>query len=182
MDRVTPTLILRNAPSTTLDVSLSLTFEQLSGDAQPMTEVGLGFDSGGQAIQFAGNERVSCNGVEFALKDRTAVFQALREPTVKAVGTILHCEYAVGGIVASVLLQIPSPPSITSPQSGAQVARSAQTRVTYRFDPATATDVGLVALAPGSPSPKALARMNTPGLRQATVSQVALLLVSVRSY
>jgi hypothetical protein len=169
VDRVTPTLVLRNPPSTTLDVSLSLTFDQLSGAVEPMTEGGLGFESGGQDISFAGDERVSCNGVEFPLKDRAAVFQALRAPTAQVVGTTLRCDYAVGGTVASVSLQIPSPPTMTSPQQGAQVARSVQTQVTYTFDSATSSDVGLVALAPGSQPPKVTARMNTPGPRQATV-------------
>jgi hypothetical protein len=169
VDRVGPSLILRNPSSTTLDVSLSLTFDQLSGAAESMTEVGLGFESGGKSIQFAGDERVSCNGVEFPTKDRSAVFQALRAPTAQVAGTTLRCDYAVGGIVASVSLRIPSSPVITSPQPGAQAPRSAQTRVTYRFDPVTATDVGLVALAPGSSPPKVTARMNTPGPQQATV-------------
>ena len=169
VDRVGPSLILQNPSPDTLDVSLSLTFDQLSGSVESMTEVGLGFMSAGQDISFGGDEHVSCNGVEFPLKDRAAVFQALRAPTAQVVGTTLHCDYAVGGTTSSILLQIPSPPAIVSPQSGAQVAPSAQTRVTYRFDSATATDVGLVALAPGSQPPKVTARMNTPSPRQATV-------------
>jgi hypothetical protein len=169
VDRIGPTLILRNPSPNTLDVSLSLTFDQLSGAVESMTEVGLGFMSGGEDISFGGDEHVSCSGVEFPLKDRAAVFQALRAPTAQVVGTTLRCDYAVGGTVASVSLQIPSPPEITSPQQGAQSPRSAQTRVTYTFDPATASDIGLVALAPGSQPPKVTAKMNTPGPRQATV-------------
>jgi hypothetical protein len=175
VDRVGPTRTLLNPSSATLDVTLSLTFDQLSGAAESMTEVGLGFMVGGQNISFAGDERVSCNGVEFPLKDRAAVFQALRAPTSQVVGTVLRCDYAVGGIVASIALQIPSPPAITSPQQNAQTPRSAQTRVTYTFDPATATDVGLVALAPGSQPPKVTARMNTPSPRQASVDTSAFM-------
>jgi hypothetical protein len=152
-----------------LDISLSLTFDQLSGATQSMTEVGLSFMSGGRSVQFTGDERVSCNGVDFPLTNRAAVFQALRAPTAQVSGTTLRCDYTVGGAVASVALQIPSAPAITAPQQGAQVARSAQTRVGYSLDAATASVLGLVALAPGSASPKALAMMNTPGPRQATV-------------
>ena len=123
VDRVGPSLILQNPSPDTLDVSLSLTFDQLSGSVESMTEVGLGFMSAGQDISFGGDEHVSCNGVEFPLKDRAAVFQALRAPTAQVVGTTLHCDYAVGGTTSSILLQIPSPPAIVSPQSGAQVAR-----------------------------------------------------------
>jgi len=169
VDRVGPSLILQNPSPDIPDVSLSLTFDQLSGSVESMTEVGLGCMSAGQDISFGGDEHVSCNGVEFPLKNRAAVFQALRAPTAQVVGTTLHCDYAVGETTSSVSLQIPSPPAITSPRQGAQTPRGAQTRVTYAFDPATATDVGLIALAPGSQPPKVTARMNTPSPRQATV-------------
>ena len=66
-----------------------------------MTEGGLGFESGAKSIHFAGDERISCNGVEFPTKDRSAVFPALRAPTAQGVGTTLRCDFVVGGNAAS---------------------------------------------------------------------------------
>ena len=168
-DKYVPPVILRNPAPGTLDISLSVQINQQTGDAQSMTEIGLGFLSAGQTVQFAGDERVACNGADLSLKNRTAGFQVLRAPSAQVAGTTLHCDYAAGGAMASVALQIPSAPAITSPPMGAQVVRNAQTLVTYRVDPDTETVVGVVALAPASPSPKALGRLNTPGPLQATV-------------
>lgn len=128
------------------------------------------FISGGQSVQFAGDERVTCDGRDLSLKNRAAVFQVLRAPAARVAGTTVTCAYSAGGVVTDVTLQIPSAPAITSPQEGAQVVRSAQTLVAYHADPATATMLGVVALASSSPSPKVLARLNTPGPLQAMVA------------
>lgn len=169
VDRYVAPVILRNPAPSALDVSLSVTIDQQTGDTQSMVEIGLSISSGGRIVQFAGDERVTCNGAALSLKDRAAVFQVLRAPAARVAGTTIHCDYEAGGAVASVSLQIPSAPAITSPIANAQVARGARTIVTYRADPATSTVLGIVALAPGLPSPKAIARLNTPGPSQATV-------------
>jgi hypothetical protein len=171
-------VVLRDPAPGTLDISLSLTFDQLSGDSEPMTEVGLAFLSGDQTVQFADNERVTCNGAALSLKDRVAVFQVLRVPTAQAAGTTIQCTYAAGGQTASVALQIPQAPEITSPQTGAQVVRSTHTLVSYRYDPATGAVLGVVALAPSSPMPKAIATLNTAGPQQATVDSSRFLPVT----
>ena len=168
-DEILPSVILRNPAPGTLDVSLSVQIDQQIGDAQLMTDVTLGFSSGGRTVQFAGDERVTCNGADLSLKNRPATFPLLWAPSAQGAGTTLHCEYAAGGAVASVTLQVPSAPAITSPRMGAQVVRSARTLVTYRADPASETVLGVVALAPLSPSPKALGRLSTPSPLQATV-------------
>ena len=165
---VTP-VVLRNPVPGVLDVSLVVTFDQESGDTQPMIEVGLAFLSNGHTVQFAGDERVTCDGNDLSLKNRDAVFQVLRAPTAQVAGASIQCTYSADGATASVSLVIPAVPAIISLQAGAQVVRSARTLVTYHYDPATETMLGIVALAPSSPSPKALARMNTPGPLQATV-------------
>ncbi|MGZ6392283.1 MAG: hypothetical protein ACXWQZ_23840, partial [Ktedonobacterales bacterium] len=135
-----------------------------------ITDVGLSFSQGEQIVQFAGNERVTCNGAELALKNRAATFQILHAPVTQAAGTTVRCDYAAGGEVATVSLQIPSPPAITSPHSGAHIARGMQTLITYRFDSTTGSMMGIVALAvPTSAQPKAIAKLNTPGPLQATV-------------
>lgn len=168
-DHAVPPVVLRDPAPGTLDISMALTFDQPSGDSQPMTEVGLAFLAGDHTVQFAGNERVACDGATLSLKDRVAVFQVLREPTAQAVGTTVQCSYAADGATASVALQIPQAPAIILPQNDAQVTRSTKTVVTYLYDPATEAMLGIVALAPSSPMPKAIATLNTPGPLQATV-------------
>ena len=113
---------------------------------------------------------MTCDGANLSLKDRAAVFQVLRAPAVQEVGKTVHCEYAAGGAVAGISLQIPSAPAIASPQSSAQVRRSAETLVTYQYDAATGTVLGIVAVGPpASPMPKAIARLNTPSPLRATI-------------
>src|SRR5258707_1917985 len=101
---------LRNPAPGTLAISMTVTFEQQIGDAQPMTIVGLAFLSGGHTVQFAGDERVACDGADLALKNRVAVFQVLQAPAAQVTGTTVQCAYSAGGAVAHVALQIPSAP------------------------------------------------------------------------
>ncbi len=132
-------------------------------------------------MQAAGDERLTCDGVTFPLKGCVAVFQVLRAPAAREAGRMVHYDYSAGEAVAGVSLQIPAPPTITSPQPGAQIARGPRTLVTYRFDPATASMLGIVALAPASPSPKALARMHMPGPLHATIDTSGLSPAPARS-
>ena len=168
-DHAVAPVVLRDPAPGALDILMTVSFDQLSGDPEPMTEVGLAFHSGVHSVQFAGNERVTCDSVAFPLKDRVAVFQVLRAPTAQVAGTTVQCTYAAGSQTASVTLQIPPAPAITSPQMGAQVVRSTHTLITYRYDSATGTMLGIVALAPSSTVPKTIARLNTPSPLHATV-------------
>jgi hypothetical protein len=164
-------VILGNPAPSDLDVSMTVAFDHAAEDADTSVAVGLGFLSGGHTIQFAGDERVTCDGVNLPLKDHAAVFQVLQTSAARAVGVTIHCDYAASGAVAGVSLQVPAVPEITSPRMGAQVVRSSRTLAAYRLDPATCALLGIVALAspPSSPSPKAVAALNTPGPLQATV-------------
>ncbi len=167
---VAPPVVLRDPAPGTLTVNMFVNMSQESADTQNMTMVGLSFSQGDRIVQFAGNERVTCNGADLALKNRAATFQIVHAPTAQVAGTTVRCDYTAGGAVASVSLQIPAPPAITSPQSGERVTRSTQTLLTYRFDQTTGSMMGLVALAvPTSPQPKAIAKLNTPGPLQATI-------------
>lgn len=169
-DHLLMPVVLRNPAPGTLDISVSVAFDQPTTDESAMLEVGLSFLSGGKVVQFAGDERVTCQGAALSLKGHVAVFRVLRAPTARVAGATIRCDYAAGGAVAGIALEIPPAPAIASPQPHAEVVRSTQTLVTYRADPATITLLGIVALAPSSPSPKALARLNPAGpLQQATV-------------
>lgn len=169
-DSGAPPVILRNPAPGTLDVSMSVTFDQGIGDTQLMAEVDLGLQSGDKSVQLTGDERLTCDGTALQVHDRIAVFQVIRAPAAQLAGTTIHCAYTAANITASVVLAIPQPPAITSPRNGASVPRRSATVVAYRYDPATtSTLLGVVALAPDSAMPKAIARMNTPGPAQATV-------------
>jgi len=140
-----------------------------------MTDVGLGFSQGQNFVQFAGSERVTCNGTDLPLKDRAAMFQIIHAPTAQVVGMTVRCAYAAGGTVAAIAVQIPEPPAITSPTAGAHVTRAAQTIVKYRCDPASCTLRGIVALASDQGKPgKTIARLDTPGPQQATINTIVL--------
>ena len=169
-DVAVPPVVLHDPAPGTLSVSMSINIGQGNGGTQNMTEVGLSFFQGEHIVQFAGNERVTCNGVDLALKNRAVTFEILNAPATQVAGTTVRCDYAAGGAVASVSLRIPAPPAITSPQSGAHVARGTQTLITYRFDSTIGSMMGIVALGvPTSAQPKAIAKLNTPGPLQATV-------------
>jgi hypothetical protein len=168
-DRNLPPLILSDPAPGMLDISLSIQIDGESDAAHPVTAVGLAFLSGDRTVQFAGTERVTCDGTDLPIKNREAVFQLLQAPAAQAAGTTITCAYAAGGVTASFALQVPAPPAITSPGMGALVARGPRTLVTYRADLTSGTVLGIVALAPGSPSPKVLARLDTPDPLQATV-------------
>ncbi len=163
-------VVLRDPAPGALSLNMFVDMSQESGDTQNMTTVGLSFSQGDHIVQFAGNERVTCNGDDLALKDRTATFQIMHAPTTQVAGTTVRCDYAAGGAVASISLRVPAQPAITSPQSGDRVTRCTQTLISYRFDQTAGTMMGLVALAvPTSPQPKAIAKLNTPGPLQATI-------------
>src|SRR5260221_14060729 len=70
--------VLRNPAPSVLDVSMSVTFDHRAGDADTRVDVELTFLSGEHAVQFAGDERVTCDGVDLPVKNRVAVLQVLQ--------------------------------------------------------------------------------------------------------
>jgi hypothetical protein len=169
-DQAVPPIVLRNPSPDQLDVTLSVTIDQQIGDAQPQIEVGLGFESQGKTVQFSGDEHVSCDGATVDLKNRYAIFQVFRAPATQVVGKTVHCDYTVSGTTAGFSLEIPQAPMILSPKAGSQVVRNQHTIVTFQCDPATCTMIGVVALAPSSPSPKNIAKLGVPGPMQAEIN------------
>ena len=156
-------VVLHNPAPGTLDVSMGVSFNQSSGDTDLEAEVDLNFSSGGHIVQFAGDERVTCDGVGLSSNNRIAEFQVLHAPAAQMAGKTVHCEYTASGAVAGIALQIPTAPTITSPQALANVVRSAETLVTYHFDAAAGSIRGIVALGPPtSRLAKAIAKLNTP--------------------
>jgi len=172
VDYVVTPVVLRNPAPSVLEVIMAVRFDRQAGDPDTQVDVRLSFLSEGHPVQFAGDERVNCDGVDLALQNRAATFQVFHGSAAQATGATIHCDYAAGGTVADLSLQIPTAPEITSPQVDAQVVRSAQTLATYRCDPATCAVFGVVALAgaPSSATGKAIAALNTPGPLQATMN------------
>jgi hypothetical protein len=73
----------------------------MTPDTQAMTEIGLEVLSGGRTVHFAGEERLTCNGVDLPLKGRVAVFQVLWAPPARAAGTSIRCDECVRARSAS---------------------------------------------------------------------------------
>lgn len=169
-DHAVPPIVLRNPAPDQLDIMLSVTIDQQISDAQPQIDVGLGFDSQGKTVVFAGDERLSCDNVIIDLKSQYAIFDIFRAPATEAVGKTVHCDYTASGTTAGFSLEIPQAPMILSPKAGSQVVRSQHTIVTYQCDPATCAMLGVVALAPSSPSPKNIAMLGVPGPMQAEIN------------
>lgn len=170
IDQAVPPIVLRNPSPDQLDVSLSVTIDQQISDAQPQIEVGLGFESQRKTVQFSGDERVSCDGATVDLKNQYAIFEIFRAPAAQAIGKTVHCDYTAGGTTAGFSLEIPQAPMILSPKAGSQIVRNQHTIVTFQCDPGTCSMLGVVALAPSSPSLKNIATLGVPGPMQADIN------------
>jgi hypothetical protein len=168
-DQFVPPIVLRDPLPGQLDVQFAVTIDGETAGSPIMDEIGLNILSAGKNVQFAGSERMTCDGKDLLQKDGVVIGQILRAPAAQVAGATIVCEYTAGGASARFTLRIPATPAITSPAAGAQVARSRQTLVTYQSDPAAGNVMGIVALAPGSAMPKTWANINRPGPGQATL-------------
>ncbi len=130
-----------------------------------MTSVGLSFSSHGRLVQFAGHERLTCDGTAVPLQNQVASFQVAQAPTSILEGHPFICTYSAGGISATLMLAIPAAPVIRSPQDFAKVPRSPNTFITYEVR--SGKLLGIVALGPDA---KAIAHLDMPCLLQATVN------------
>ena len=91
--------------------------------------LGISFEIKGQAIQFVGNERMTCNGT--AMQRFGGNFEATLSLAAIA-GQLVTCTYISGHTSATLTFTAPIAPAILSPQDNAQVPRSANTLVSYR--------------------------------------------------
>lgn len=151
-----------------LEVYINVTIGGYERTTREQTTIGLSFASNGRLVQFAGHERLTCNGTSLPLHNRIAVFQVAEAPTSTLEGHPFSCAYSAGGTSATLMLAIPSAPVICSPQDFAQVPRSPNTLITYEVRGGKL--LGIVALGPGA---KAIAHLDTPRLLQATVNTSA---------
>ncbi len=163
-----PPILLRDPPPGQLVAYINVTIGGYEPTTRETTSVGLSFSSNGRLVQFAGHERLTCNGTAAPLQKQVASFQVAQAPTSTLEGHSFSCTYSAAGISATLLLTIPSAPVIRSPQDLAQVPRSPNTLITYEARGGKL--LGIVALGPGA---KAIAQLDTPRLLQATVNTSA---------
>ncbi len=163
-----PPILLRDPSPGQLAAYLNVTIGGYERTTRGTTSVSLSFSSNGRLVQFAGHERLACNGTAVPLQKQVASFQVAQAPTSTLEGHPFSCTYSAGGISATLLLTIPSAPVIRSPQDLAQVPRSPNTLITYEARGGKL--LGIVALGPGA---KAIAHLDTPRLLQATVNTSA---------
>ncbi len=161
-------ILLRDASPRQLEAYIHITMGGYERATRETTGVDLSFSSNGRLVQFAGNEHLTCNGTAVSLHNQVASFQIVEAPTTTLEGKTYSCTYGVGGASATLTFTIPQAPAIRSPQDQAQVSRSTHTLITYQAQDGKL--MGIVAL---SPSMKAIARVDTPGLLQATVDTSA---------
>ncbi len=160
-----PPILLRDPSPGQLAAYINVRIGGYEPTTRETTSVGLSFSSNGHLVQFAGHERLTCNGTAVPLQKQVASFQVAQAPTSTLEGHPFSCTYSAVGISATLLLTIPSAPVIRSPQDLAQVPRSTNTLITYEARGGKL--LGIVALGPGA---KAIARLDTPRMMQATVN------------
>ncbi len=163
---VAPTVALHDPSPGQLEVFVSVAMGGYDHATREMTTINLIFTSNGRVVQFAGHEQLMCNGNAMFLHNSPA--QNIEGTTSTLAGQTFHCIYSAGSTSAILTFVIPRAPVIRSPQDQAQLPRSTNTVITYETP--SGTLMGLVALTPSS---KAIARLNTPSVGQATIDTSA---------
>lgn len=167
-DRADPPLILRDPSPGQLEAFVNVTMGGYDRTTREQTTIGLGFASNGRLVQFAGQERLTCNGTSLPLNNRIAVFQVAEALTSSLAGKTFSCTYRAGTTSATLTFTIPHAPVIRSPQDLAHVPRNVNTLISYHVQGGQL--LGIVALGAGA---KAIAHLATPGIMQATVDTSA---------
>ena len=160
-----PPILLHDPSPGQLEAYIYVTMGGYDPTTRETTSIGLSFSSNGRVVQFAGHERLTCNGTAMLLQNQAASLQVAQAPTSTLEGRPFSCTYSAGGTSVTLLLTIPYAPVIRSPQDRAQVPRSTHTLITY--EARSEKLLGIVALGPEA---KAIARLDTPSRMQATVN------------
>jgi hypothetical protein len=156
-------ILLRDASPRQLEAYFHITMGGYERATRETTNIELSFTSNGRLVQFAGNEHLTCNGMAVSLHNQVASLQIVEAPTSTLEGKTYSCTYAAGGASATLTFTVPKSPAFRSPQDQAQVSRSTHTLITY-----LAQDGKLMGIVALSPSMKAVAQLDTPGISQAT--------------
>jgi hypothetical protein len=167
-DRWVPPVILRNPSPRQLEVFINVTMGGYDRTTRGTTMIGLDFQSSGRPVQFAGQERLICNGTIMPLHNRIAEFDVAEALTSSLEGKVFSCTYSAGSATATLVFTVPSAPVIRSPQDFAQLPRRTNTLISYHAQGGKL--LGIVVLGPFA---KALAHLDIPGEMQATVDTSA---------
>lgn len=167
-DRWIPPIVLHNPSPRQLEVSFTITMGGYDRATRGTTTIGLSFGFNGRLVQFAGSERLTCNGTTIPLQNQVASFQIAEAPTSTLEGQMFVCIYRAASASATLTFTIPRAPVIRSPQDLAQVRRSTHTLVIY--DAQGGTLMGVVALGLQA---KAIAPPTAPNTGQVTLNTSA---------
>ena len=159
-----PLIVLRNPSPGQLEVNVIVKMGGYDRTTRETTTVSISFSSKDRIVQFAGDERLTCNSKTILLHNQVGSLQIVEAPTGTLGRQPFSCTYSAGGVSATLTLTIPYAPVIRSPQDLAQLPRSTHTLITY--DAQGGKLLGIVALGPQS---KAIAQVDTPHPLQATV-------------
>jgi len=151
-----------------LEAFVNVTMGGYDRTTREQTTIGLSFASGGRIVQFAGQERLTCNGTSLPLHNRIAVFQVAEALTSSLEGKTFSCTYRASTACATLSFTIPHAPIIRSPQAFAFVPRRGNTLISYHVQGGKV--LGIVALGAGA---KAIAHLDRPGSMQAAVDTSA---------
>lgn len=158
-----PPITLRDPSPRQLSVFVAVKIGGYDATTRNETTIDFLFTSKGRVVQFAGSEQLVCNGKALSLHAQVGDSQIVG--TTKALeGQTFHCTYSANHTSSTVIFTVPRTPTISMPQDRARLPRSKNTPIVY--DTKGGTLMGIVAL--GSPA-KAIARLDTPGVGQATV-------------
>ena len=163
-DRWVPPVILRNPSPGQLDVYVIVTMGGYDRSTRETTTIGLDFEYRGQTVQFAGSERLTCNGSAISLHNQAAAFQIADGPGRTLEGRTFTCIYKADNASTTFAFSIPRAPVIRSPQNLAQVTRSKNTLVTY-----TTQGGQLLGVVATGLNAKAIAHPDTPDSGQAAL-------------
>lgn len=166
ISQAAPTVVLHDPSPGQLAVFVSVAMGGYDHATREMTTITPLFTSNGRAVQFVGHEQLVCNGKAISLHNSPA--QNIEGATSTLAGQTFHCTYSAGSTSATLIFTVPRAPVIRSPGEQAQLPRSTNTVLTYEMQ--GGTPMGIVAL---TPSRKAIARLNTPSVGQATVDTSA---------
>ncbi len=90
-DRADPPILLHGPPPGQLGAYINVTIGGYERTTREQTTIGLSFASNGRLVQFAGHERLTCNGTSLPLHNRIASFQVAQAPTSTLEGHPFSC-------------------------------------------------------------------------------------------
>lgn len=156
-------VVLRDPSPTQLAVLVAVKIGGYDAATRDKTTIDFLFSSKGRVVQFAGSERLVCNGKAVSLRGQSQDNQ-IAGPISALSGQTFRCTYSAAHTTATLTFTVPPAAVISTPQQQARLPRSKNTRVVYETQGGTL--MGIVA---SGTEAKAIARLATPVEGQASV-------------